>query len=113
MKEMTRDEQLEQLRRRYQQRGNQGKARILDELCDLYGNHRKYAIRSMTKTLVSPRRPPPGPEPRYEPIREVVETIWSAGEQPCGKRLVPMLALWLPHYQKRHGKQSSPASVSS
>lgn len=104
MKEMTREEQLEQMRRHYQQRGHQGKARILDELCELYSYHRKHAIRLMSKTPSPQRRPPPGPQPRYEPIREVVQTIWSAGEQPCGKRLVPMLPLWLPHYQKRHGK---------
>jgi hypothetical protein len=104
MKEMTREEQLEQMRRHYQQRGHQGKARILDELCELYSYHRKHAIRLMSKAPSPQRRPPPGPQPRYKPIREVVQTIWSAGEQPCGKRLVPMLPLWLPHYQKRHGK---------
>jgi hypothetical protein len=34
----------------------------------------------------------------------LVERIWTAGEQPCGKRLAPMLSLWLPHYQRRYGK---------
>lgn len=41
---------------------------------------------------------------QYERITEVVEKIWVAGEQPCGKRLVQMLLLWLPHCQRRYGK---------
>lgn len=47
---------------------------------------------------------PPGPQRQYGAISEVVERIWSAGEQPCGKRLAQMLPLWLPHYQRRYGK---------
>jgi hypothetical protein len=38
----------------------------------------------------------PGPEPKYEPAREVVERIWGAAEQLCGKRLAPALGVWLP-----------------
>jgi hypothetical protein len=34
----------------------------------------------------------------------MVEEIWAAGEQPCGKRLAQMLPLWLPHYQRRYGR---------
>ncbi len=35
--------------------------------------------------------------------REVIITIWLAGEQPCGKRLKVALRLWLPHYEKELG----------
>ena len=43
---------------------------------------------------------PCGAPPRYAPLREVVEQIWQRAEQPCGKRLVAALPLWLPHYGK-------------
>jgi hypothetical protein len=62
-----------------------------------------------------------GPEPKYESIGPVVEAIWKAAEQPCGKRLVEALPLWIPFYQKRYEHLSvkqrqllgsiSPASV--
>jgi len=103
MKSSSRDEQLERLRRRYGERGIEGKQRMLDELCEEYGYHRKHAIR-LLNGQVQEKGSPPGPEPHYEPIAEVVERIWAAGEQPCGKRLVEMLPLWLPHYQRRYGR---------
>ena len=103
MKTISRDEQLERLRRRYGGRGAEGKSLILDELCEHYGYHRKHAIRLLNGTAM-PRKSPPGPQRQYEPITEVVGRIWMAGEQPCGKRLAQMLPLWLPHYQRRYGK---------
>ena len=103
LKTISRDEQLERMRRRYEGRGPEGKSLILDELCEQYGYHRKHAIRLLNGTAVV-RRSPPGPQRQYEPITEVVGRIWVAGEQPCGKRLAQMLPLWLPHYQRRYGK---------
>ena len=103
LKNISRDEQLEKLRKRYVGRGAEGKSRILDELCEQYGYHRKHAIRLLNGAVV-PRKSPPGPQRQYGAITEVVERIWSAGEQPCGKRLAQMLPLWLPHYQRRYGK---------
>lgn len=103
LKTINRDEQLERLRKRYQKRGSEGKGRILDELCEQYGYHRKHAIR-LLKGASESRKSPPGPEPQYSCIVELVERIWAAGEQPCGKRLAQMLPLWLPHYQRHYGR---------
>lgn len=103
MKNISREEQLERLRRRYEGRGPEGKSRILDELCEQHGYHRKHAIRLLKGTVV-PRKSSPGPARQYEGITELVERIWLAGEQPCGKRLAQMLPLWLPHYQRRYGR---------
>ena len=78
---------------------------MLDELCEDYGYERKYAIKLLGDTLPAPSgRAHPGPEPRYTLIEPVVRVIWLAAEQPCGKRLAPALPLWLPHYQRHHGK---------
>jgi hypothetical protein len=103
LKKISREEQLERWRTRYGQRGPEGKSRILDELCEQYGYHRKHAIR-LLNGVAAPKKSPPGPEPQYAAITELVERIWSAGEQPCGKRLAQMLPLWLPHYQRHYGR---------
>lgn len=45
-----------------------------------------------------------GRPPKYgSEVVEVLWRIWKVSEQPCGKRLVEMLGLWLPHYEAEHG----------
>jgi len=98
-RKVDRNEQLELLRGRYQGRGKEGKTRLLDEFCEQYGYERKYAIKLLSGPLqLEPsKNPPPGPEPRYEAVSEVITQVWKAAEQVCGKRLVRALPLWLPH----------------
>jgi len=96
---------LPKLQARYSRRNREGKSRMLDELCQDYGYERKYAIKLLGDALpVASGRPKPGPLPQYSAIEPIVAAIWLAAEQPCGKRLAPALARWLPHYEKRHGK---------
>jgi hypothetical protein len=105
-RKVDRREQLAVYRRRYEGRGAEGKSRLLDDFCEHYGYERKYAIKLLGGTVgpVRVKHSPPGPEPRYQPIVEVVEQVWAAAEQLCGKRLVRALPLWLPHYERRYGK---------
>lgn len=104
-RKLNRKEELERLRHRYQGRGKAGKSRLLDEFCEQHGYDRKYAIKLLgEEPPLVVKRPPPGPEPRYEAIAEVITQVWLAGEQPCGKRLVRALPLWLPHYERHYGK---------
>ena len=99
---------LPKLQARYARRGRAGKTRMLDELCEDYGYERKYAIKLLGLAVPPPSgRVHPGPEPRYTLIEPVVRVIWLAAEQPCGKRLARALPLWLPHYQRHHGKLSA------
>lgn len=103
---LDRKQQLEVLRRRYQGREKEGRTRLLDEFCEHYGYERKYAIRLLGR-VPGPeilKRPPPGPEPKYRAVTEVVNQVWKAAEQLCGKRLVRALPLWLPHYERHYGK---------
>ncbi len=37
-------------------------------------------------------------------VAAVLWHLWKAAEQPCGKRLVALIDLWLPHYEAEHGK---------
>lgn len=96
---------LPRLQARYAQRGLEGRSRMLDELCHDYHYDRKYAIKLLRgKVPVPTGRKKPGPGSLYAVIEPVVRTIWLAAEQPCGKRLAPALRLWLPHYERHHGR---------
>lgn len=107
MSQKVREEMLPRLRQRYAGRGRQGRSRMIDELCEQFGYSRKHAIKLLGARVgwggdpaVRKGRPP-------EYGREVIEVlwrIWKAAEQPCGKRLVAMLELWLPHYEAEHGR---------
>lgn len=99
-----RTDQLKRLRQRYAGRGKEGKGALLDEFCEHYGYERKYAIKLLRAgPPVAQTRERPGPEPKYEPVLEVVERIWGRAEQLCGKRLAPAIKLWLPHYARHYG----------
>lgn len=107
MCQKVREEMLPRLRQRYQNRGKEGRGRILDELCDQFGYSRKHAIKLMGANTGWGGNPAvrKGRPPTYG--RDVGEVFWKiskAGEYPCGKRLVEMRKLWLPHYEGRHGK---------
>ena len=100
-----RTEELKRLRERYQGRGKEGKSRLLTEFCEQYGYERKYAIKLLGTDPEGERRnSPPGPEPKYDGVTEVITQVWQAAEQICGKRLVRALPLWLPHYERHFGK---------
>ena len=105
-RKLDRKQQLERYRSRYLQRGKEGKTRLLNEFCEHYGYERKYTIKLLWRhcPAVMVKSAPPGPEPKYEAIREVITHVWKVAEQLCGKRLFQALPLWLPHYQRHYGK---------
>jgi hypothetical protein len=120
-KELKKD-WLPKLQGRYARRDREGKGRMLDELCEDYKYERKYAIKLLGGGLpAATGRAHPGPERQYELVEPVVRQIWLTAEQPCGKRLVPVLRQWLPFYEERYGplsarqrtliRQVSPATV--
>ena len=107
MSQELKREYLGKLRVRYLRRSREGKSRMLDELCEDYQYERKYAIKLLGDVLPVPSgRVRAGPEPRYEMIEPVVRQMWLTAEQPCGKRLVPILRKWLPYYEQRYGSLS-------
>jgi len=107
MSQELKENWLPKVRARYAQRSREGKSRMLNELCEDHGYDRKYAIKLLNGSLpVGSGRSRPGPEPRYEIIEPIVRQMWLAAEQPCGKRLVPVLRQWLPYYERRFGALS-------
>jgi len=106
MSAKSRSEVLVQARARYGGRGREGRSRLLDEVCAFCGYERKYVSKLLAgKRALPGGRRRGGSAPRYgEAERAVLKVIWLKAEQPCGKRLQPTLALWLPYYERRHEK---------
>lgn len=96
------------MRERYGHRGREGRSRLLDEVCAVCGYERKYAMKVLggRREIAGRRGLKRGGSRRRYGVeeREVIKTIWLAGEQPCGKRLKAAMGLWLPHYEREHGE---------
>lgn len=107
MSQKSKDEYVEKMRMRYQSRGREGKSRLLDELVEVCGLTRKHAIKLMNRPVGSNvgRTETRGRKSLYgEAEREVIKVIWLAANQPCSKLLEPMIEIWLPHYERQHGR---------
>ena len=91
MSAKSRREVLERARQRYGRRGREGRSRLLDEVCELCGYERKYAIKVLggkRAIIGSKGRKRGSSQAIYEVAeREVIKAIWLMAEQPCGKRL--------------------------
>ena len=106
MSQESRREVLGKMVERYGGRGREGRRRLLDEVCELCGYGRKYAIKLLGgKTpIAGGARGRGGPRPRYgEAEKPVLKAIWLSAEQPCGKRLKAAVPLWLPDYEREQG----------
>jgi len=111
MSQLTRKEVLAKLRQRYERAGKEYKSRLITEAVELFGYHRKAAIRALGW------RPGPAVDvplvigrPReYDPekLLRVLKPIWLAALQPCGKRLVAALPDWVAGYEADHRRLES------
>jgi hypothetical protein len=107
MRQTTRTEVLQKLRRRYQSAGAEHKGKLLDQAQELLGYHRKSAIRSL-RALTVERGPRiiTGRPISYEPklLLPWLRAIWAATDYACGRRLVAMLPEWIPAYEEYERK---------
>ena len=91
---------------RYRSTNRAGKGRILDELCQVTGWHRKHAVRRLgareapwsTPDARRRRRPTYGAA-----IKDALVALWEASDRICGKRLKVMIPTLLPALE-RHGR---------
>jgi len=107
MSQDVKNELLPKMRQQYLNRGRKGKSKLIDTMVDVHGYSRKHAIKMLgAKTTCggNPRVPKGRPIKYGEDVIKVLKGIWKAAEQPCGKRLVVMLPLWLPFYEKHNVK---------
>lgn len=99
----TRRELLESLRERYGHASKIEKTKILDEIIDIAGCHRKHAIRLLTGVdPFMPDAPKPGRRIYSEAVREALVVLWEAADRICGKRLKVILP-GLISAMERHG----------
>lgn len=97
---------LPRLWQRYANRGREGRSRMIDELCEQFGYSRKHAIKLLGAKAGwggDPAKPKGRPAHYGSEVADVLWEIWKYAEQPCGKRLVRLLPLWLPHYEAENG----------
>ena len=96
-------EYLAKIKDRYRHAGRKYKKIILDEFCEVCGHHRKHAIRLLNQDGRRKKKKPGRPS-KYgaEEIR-VLEDIWLNADRPCSSRLIGIISIWLPYYEKRNG----------
>jgi len=104
MSELTRQEVLAKKRERYARAGKEHKGKMLDELVDLFGYHRKAAVRALRPrtTVAAPFARGRPKEYHSDQLLPPLKTIWLAALQPCGERLKACLPDWLPAYEQDH-----------
>jgi len=72
----SKKEYIEVMRRRYAGAGRPYKKKLLDEISEVCGYHRKYAIELLNKKP-SKRRRHPGPRRIYgDSVQEVLKDLW-------------------------------------
>jgi hypothetical protein len=104
MSAKTRQEALAKRRWRSGRAGKEHKAKILDEVVELFGYHRKAAIRAMRPRAEAEFPCVPGRPKEYDPEKLLppLKAIWLAALQPCGTRLKACLSDRLPAYETDH-----------
>ena len=106
MSQQSKEEYLSSCRVRYPSRNRKGKSAMIDEVSDTLGWDRKHTIKALngnvSKGNQSNKR---GSKPIYTKVEhEIIVYLWKHSEQPCSVRLKEFLPLWLPSYERRHGK---------
>jgi len=102
MSQKTRKEVLTKMRRRYRTAGTEHKGKLLDQAQELFGYHRKAAIRALRAPTVEPGpRIITGRPVEYEPglLLPWLRPIWEATDYACGVRLAAMLPEWVPAFE--------------
>jgi len=97
---------LERIYKRYRKASKESKGKILDELCQVCGYNRKYAIWKLKQVTLEE-------EPKVRKRRrrsrqydyrvaEVLVAVWRKANYPWSLRLKEILRLWLPWIRVRY-----------
>ncbi|MGB7295624.1 MAG: hypothetical protein WBC70_08550 [Candidatus Aminicenantales bacterium] len=108
MKLKSRKAYMDAIYERYHKCPKQSRTRILNEICEVCGYHRKYALWSINQWRANQGQPPPRKRRRrgklYPPeVMSIIEKVWEAAGYPWSVRLKEILRLWLPWIRRRIG----------
>ena len=103
MSPLARREYVRHMQGRYGRVGSRSeKSRLLTEVSENLGCHRKHAARRLKGKIVSLDKPWRRREPVYpEKLIRILEQVWEAAQQPWAVRLKEALPLWLPWIERR------------
>ena len=102
----TRRQVTAKLAGRYVKATRGEKAAILDQLCQVNDWHRDHARKALRAALSGPAPPRTARESvfTYGPdVLAVLRFVWAAADGPTGKRLAPVMGLWVESV-RRHGE---------
>lgn len=104
MSQITRQEVLVRKRERYARAGKEHKSKIISERVELFGYHRKAAIRALRPQPVIGAPFVLGRPKDYDPDKLLppLKALWLHALQPCGLRLKGARPDWLPAYEEDH-----------
>ncbi len=91
MSKQTKEEYLNELKKKYRNAFKKEKTRLLDDFCDFTGNHRKYVITLINapKAQVSERKER---EKVYnQDVKNHCVILWKAAGEICAERLHPFI----------------------
>lgn len=91
MTQQTKFELIRHHRKEYKQARKKGKTEILEMLIGLTGYSRKHLIHALNQDVDIPKQITRDRISRYEPIKGHLETLWTASNFACGKRLQPFI----------------------
>jgi hypothetical protein len=92
------------LRAKYRLASPKKRTKILDEINDLTGIHRKSLIRMLNRNPKRKKqRRGQKPKYQYDKILPILKIIWLASDQMCSKKLHVAIPEWLPHYEIENG----------
>lgn len=113
MSQKSRKEVLVRMRQLYGRAGRRYRVQLIDQVVELFGYHRKAAIRTLRgrrRSLLRVEGAAIVGRPReFLPAKllPVLKPIWFAALQPCGRRLQALLPEWLPAYEADHRRLDS------
>lgn len=102
MSQKARKEVMRKMRRQYRTAGMEYKRKLLDQAQELFGYHRKAAIRALrAPTVEQGPRILTGRPVEYEPgvLLPWLRPIWEATDYACGVRLAAMMPEWVPAFE--------------
>jgi hypothetical protein len=98
----ARREYLARMRERYERADKTAKSRLLDEVCEVTGYHRKAVIRLLRRRRAVRHGRRRGRPVRYGPtVIDMLRRIWEAAGYPWSVRLRALLPAWLPWATRR------------